>query len=420
MKIIKPTSLHGTVRPPTSKSISHRALLLAALGRAGSEIRHILESRDVNATKECLERMGAEFEPIEDGYRLVKGIYQGSSLLNCYNSGTTLRLLTAVSALYPEHTTLFGDESLNARPMQPLLDALELLGAETISDNGTAPIEISSPIKNYQTVTQIRGDESSQYISALLIMAVARGDNLMTKIKLLPPVVSKPYIDLTVEMLRAQQIEIISEAAGYIVQGATNLGHVSIDVPTDFSSAAFMIVAGVLNGNAITITNISSAYPQADSRIIEFCKSAGANITVDGSNIMVEGGKLLGFDADLSDSPDLFPILAVLATCCAGTTRLHNAKHLRIKETDRIRAMVTNLEQVGIEVEELPDGAIITGGRIKGDVVLETYHDHRIAMALAILGTKAESPITIRNHDCVDVSYPQFYQQLEELSQDVS
>jgi len=412
--IIHPSQLHGMIIPPASKAISHRALILFAFSLPGSQIENLLASADVQATKQALVQMGAEFTEKNNTLILKQSARTGGGEIDCMNSGTTLRLFTGISSLFANRTTLRGDSSLMTRPVGALVESLQMLGAEISTTSGKPPVVINKPMSSDQLHTEIRGNESSQYISALLLTAALR-DGLTTEIILHPPVVSRPYIDLTIQMLRQRGIEIITIDSGYRVAGTKTFGQSNLQVPADLSSAAFFIVAGALPSNLIKIRQISFDYPQADGRIIEIVKQAGAEIRHEGNELTIKGSEVHAVEVDLSDCPDLFPILCVLAACAEGTSKLYNAKHLRLKETDRIKTMLANLEKVGIHFEELEDGALITGGQIHGGVELDSFHDHRIAMACAILASQADSPCEIINAECVDVSYPNFYETMEKL-----
>jgi 3-phosphoshikimate 1-carboxyvinyltransferase len=411
-EIVSPSKLNGVISPPGSKSVSHRALILGGFSK-GTLIHNLLESADVQATKSAMEQMGVEFQEENGELRVVSIANHAPGQVNCHNSGTTLRLLTGIASLFNGSSILSGDKSLNRRPVGPLVSSLQQLGAEISTEQGRPPVHINGPVSEGELQCTILGNESSQYISALLLLAALRyGEK--TRIELIPPVVSFPYIKLTLEMLEQADIEIFEENNIFEITGK-QLNLKEINVPADFSSAAFFIVAGALPGNEITIRNMDRQYTQADSRIIDFVQRAGAMVEDRGATIHIKGDELRSFEADLGDCPDLFPILCVLAAMCNGTSRLYNAHHLKIKETDRISAMADNLKRVGIEINTTEDGAIITGGTINGGVTLDSFTDHRIAMACAILGTQATESLEIENAECVSVSYLDFFSDLRSL-----
>ncbi len=409
--IIEPRRLEGSIEIPSSKSITHRAFILTCI--AGGRVSNPLLSEDTKATLGVLERMGAEFH-WEDGTLVVdRTISHGPGSVDCKNSGTTLRLLTAVSCLFPETSELSGDDSLNSRPIGHLVEALVELGISAES-SGTPPVKVSGPFPSGDLECTVAGDISSQYISALLIALATR--NAPSTIRVSGRMVSKPYVDLTIQMLYDFGASIEIGENSYRIN-ATSLRPCDIRVSADFSSLAFFAVAGVLGENRISIMGMDMRYPQADSRIVEIIEMFGGNIEWDDDILKLSGGDLIGCDVDLGSSPDLFPIVSVLASMSIGRSRLFGAHHLRFKETDRIKAVVEMLEGMGVDVEETDDGCIIEGtGSIHGWSAVSTYGDHRIAMAATIAGTAADKPVEIDDPDCVAVSFPNFFEVLESVS----
>lgn len=409
--IIEPRRLEGNIEVPPSKSITHRAFILTCI--AGGKVSNPLISEDTKATLGVLESMGAEFH-WEGGTLVVdRTISHGSGSVDCKNSGTTLRLLTAVSCLFPETSELSGDDSLNSRPIGQLVMALAELGVSAES-SGTPPVRVRGPFPPGDLECTVAGDISSQYISALLIALAAR--DAPSTIRISGRMVSKPYVDLTIQMLEdfGASIEI---AEGEYRISAAALRPRDVRVSADFSSLAFFAVAGVLGDNRIAISGMDMRYPQADSRIVEIIEMFGGNIEWDDGVLRLSGGDLKGCDVDLGSSPDLFPIVSVLASMSVGRSRLFGAHHLRFKETDRIKAVVEMLEAVGVDIEETEDGCIIEGtGSIHGWSAVSTYGDHRIAMAATIAGTAAEKPVEIDDPDCVAVSFPNFFEVLDSVS----
>lgn len=408
---VNPGHLHGEVYPPPSKSITHRAYILAGLA-TGTKIKNLLESTDTAATKAVLTQMGAKFAVTKDGYISTAQIRQGAGQADCKNSGTTLRLLTSLATLFPEQTTLYGDQSLHKRPMMPLIAALEELGAGITHTNGLPPLTITHPVSSAEGHCTIAGNISSQYISSLLIMGAAR--EATTTIQITGDLVSRPYLDLTLSMLQERGALITEHANKFVVQGG-QLKAQNIRVPADFSSIAFHAVAAALPSNSIRIHNIDIQYPQADANILNALRQMGANIQM-GSELVVTGKHLTAINFNLNDSPDIFPILAVAATYAKGTTKLYGARHLKYKETDRIAAVTAMLTALGANITPTDEGAIIRGtGKLQGGVEIDSMGDHRIAMAAAIAAVGAEKPVSITNAECVAVSYPKFFEDLQRL-----
>ncbi len=426
---IKKSTLNGVIEAPPSKSITHRALIIAALTESASEVHYPLSSEDTNATLQGLKKMGAYIEKIENGYQIFSFISHGAPFIDCKNSGTTLRLLTALASKFPEKTALSGDASLQKRPMLPLIKALRQANVTISSQRGSAPIFVQGPIRKSgidEIHLNIRGNISSQFVSALLILAAAMEKDVGSVIRVHGPLVSRPYVNLTIQMLQqyaAAKIETSTpttattpNAIQFYVEGNYPFPKTVIDVPGDFSSAAFFLVAAVINNNDIVIKNLSQTLPQADAKILSLLIELGADIKKTSAGLHARGSELSPFSIDLGDSPDLFPILSVLAASINGKSVLYGAEHLKYKETNRIKTMIHVLRSMGVKVKERMDGCEIWGtGMITGGCLIDPQYDHRIAMAACIAATSAEKPITILSPQCMAVSYPNFLTHLKSL-----
>ncbi|MCY3414856.1 MAG: 3-phosphoshikimate 1-carboxyvinyltransferase [Candidatus Heimdallarchaeota archaeon] len=405
--------MKGDVSVPGSKSITHRALILAAF-TPGSTIINPLRGSDTLATKFCLEQMGAAFEDIDGGWRVTRAASHGSTNLACDNSGTTLRLLTSVCSLFSEPSILMGDDSLNKRPMGPLIVALKQLGADISSDDDHAPIRINKPITGTQC--EIRGNISSQYISSLIIAASIRPESM--EIRILKPVVSFPYIQLTLQLLEPLGITVRTDedehSISYHIGGQLSKSYNFI-VPPDSSSAAFFIAAGVLPGNQININWYPQLLLQADTKIIELLLQMGAQITENPTQLSMQPSDLKAVDISLHDAPDIFPILSVIAALTPGEMSITGAHHLKFKESDRIQTTHAFLTLMGAECTALDDGIRISSSSLAGGVEVHSHNDHRIAMAACIAATQCKDKVQVDSIDCVDVSFPSFFQLLQEL-----
>ncbi|MHA2252923.1 MAG: 3-phosphoshikimate 1-carboxyvinyltransferase [Candidatus Kariarchaeaceae archaeon] len=417
MREIHPSNLKGSVSPPPSKSISHRALILGALARPGTKVFNLLESDDVLATKSALQLMGAEFKSQIGSTIIMKSISHGSKEIDCKNSGTTLRLLSALASKYPEQSILTGDESLQTRPISELMDVLQKMGAKVSHNRGHPPVRIQGNEYPKRVELSITGQISSQFISSLLILGAARGNSTTTLVQIKPPILSKPYIDLTVRMLEDAGVKIGINKFQYVIQGKDFLEPFILNIPSDYSSIAVFVVAGALPGNEIVIHTNDNSLPQADSRVLLFMRKMGARISTEDRVIKVKHTQLNGIDADLSDCPDLFPMMCVAGSLAKGETRLYGAAHLRFKESNRIQTTCEMLNKFGIDVTPTGDGAIINGSKPKGGSTVNTYGDHRVAIAASILSTQADKPSKIINSDCVSISYPLFFDHLHSLQQ---
>ena len=337
-------------------------------------------------------------------------------MIDVENSGTTLRIITAVACLSPDVTVLTGDDSIRKRPMQPLLDALQQVGVKAWStrSNGLAPIVIEGGgLKGGEVA--IRGDVSSQFITALLLIAPL-GEN-DCRIRILGDLVSRPYVEITLEMLDLLGIRVEREEGGFFVPGPQKYNSVDFNIPGDFSSAAFLIAAAAVTESKIKLLGLRTDSVQGDARMVDIVREMGVKISDFENGIIVEGkGDLSGVKVNCKDTPDLVPVLAALGACAKGVMVLEGAEHARIKESDRIHGPAVELAKMGVKVEEKKDGMVIYGGKeIKGGVMVESYGDHRMAMALSVAALKARYPVEIKDAECVNVSYPGFWNDLEKL-----
>lgn len=405
---IKPATLHGTVEAPPSKSMTHRLLITSALGDGVSLLKNPLHSQDTEATAEALRKLGASIREADGEWGILGGIiHQPDTELDCRESGTTMRLLTGVSSIISEPVTLSGAPQLLKRPNKPLLEALEQLGVKTKSSDGYPPITVQGKIKG--GTASIPGDVSSQFISAIML-AAPYAENPVD-IEITTNLESKPYVEMTLDTMRK---------AGIKPQCSDDLLEIHVPngmftprrarVEGDWSSAAYMLAAGAMAGK-VHVDNLDLESKQADREIISVLDEMGAYIKQSGNRVTTELSRLSAIEVDLSDCPDLFPMVACLCAVAEGTSRLSGLGRLRLKESDRLSAMTAGLRSMGIEVTFDESSAQIKGGTPKG-AVIDPYNDHRIAMSFAILAQTAEGVTTIQNPECVDKSYPEFWRDL--------
>ncbi len=416
---IQKSDIKGTVSAPPSKSYTHRAIAIAALSKKAT-VNNPLISEDTKATIRASEAFGASIEPKKDSL-IIKG-FDGKpkipeNVIDIANSGTTLRIMTAVASLANGATVLTGDASIRTRPNTPLLNALNDLGAEAFSTrgNGTAPLVVRGKMRGGRV--HIDGSISSQFISALLIACPFAQNE--TRVMIKGELKSRPYVNITIEMLRSAGARIIEESAGtFVMPPEQEYGMKSYNVPGDFSSASYMMAAGALCGE-VTVKNLFPS-EQGDSALIEILKKMGAQISWDRKKgeVKVSKSELHGIAVDVGKTPDLVPTLAVLGAASEGTTIIENAEHVRYKETDRLHAMTVELKKMGVDIKEEKDRLIIKGGKIKGAKV-HGWDDHRIVMALAIAGMVA-GETTIDTAECVGISYPGFFEELEKVGASVT
>jgi len=420
---ISTSTVAGQTKAPPSKSYTHRAILAAGYAD-GAIVHDPLVSADTKATMRAVTAYGGSVGRRDNGDVLDISGFEGhpdtpDDIVNCANSGTTIRLVTATAALQDGLTVLTGDDSLRSRPQGPLLDAIvdDLDGrAKSTRGNGQAPLVVGGPIDGGDV--SIPGDVSSQYITALLMAGAVTEDgigiHLETELK------SAPYVDITLEVLEDFGVDAAVTPDGFAVAGGQPYDPADGEyhVPGDFSSISYLLAAGALvSDDGLTIT---SAYPsaQGDTAIVDIVREMGATADWDREDgeITVSRAALSGIEVSVADTPDLLPTIATLGAAADGTTRITDCEHVRYKETDRVSAMAEALTKMGASVEEQRDTLTIHGSEsdLRGAVV-DGRADHRIVMALSIAGLVADGTTTVEGIEHVDVSFPDFFDVLESI-----
>ena len=405
---ITPRALSGSVNAPFSKSDAHRVLVAASLCKTPTEITVSCESEDIRATVRCLESLGARLGSLDESgmrYRMEPIPAQGIAppILDCGESGTTLRLLLPVVAALGINAKFMAHGRLPQRPLGELTSALEKNGAHFSA--ATLPFELSGKLKPGEFC--LPGNVSSQYISGLLFaLPLLEG---IGRIRLTTALESASYVEMTRRTLETFGVRSTKTDGGYLVQGKQRFKSTeSVAVEGDWSNAAFFLAAGALGGR-VAVSGLSDTSLQGDRAIAQLLQSFGARVNTDGAGVSVSAENLAALDIDVSEVPDLFPILAVVAAGAHGTTRLYNAARLRIKESDRIHAVAAMLAALGANANELPDALEITGKpRLIGGTV-DGAGDHRIVMAAAMASILCENPVTILGAEAVNKSYPHFF-----------
>ena len=406
----------GRIRVPGDKSVSHRAIMLASIADGTSRIDGFLEGEDTRATARIFGQLGVRIEAPSDGQRIVHGVgvdglQRPDGLLDCGNSGTAMRLLSGLIASQTFACTLVGDESLSKRPMRRVTDPLSLMGAQIHAEpDGTPPLRIE-PVARLAGIDYASPVASAQVKSAVLLAGLRAGG--LTSVT-----EPHPTRDYTERMLEAFGIDINYKPGFASLRGGQRLRATDVQVPGDFSSAAFAIVAATLVPGSELLLEDVGIDPRRTG-LLDALRLMGANIelsdkrsgpTGDIANINVRHAPLHGIDVPVDLVPDMideFPVLFAAAARANGTTRVRGAAELRVKESDRITAMADGLRTLGVEVNETDDGADIQGGNVsEGDV--DSLGDHRIAMAFAVLAQCARGNVRIRDIDNVATSYPGF------------
>jgi len=410
---VEKTKISGTLVCPPNKSYTHRAIFLASLADGKSVIKNVLYSRDTNATISACKSFGATI--IQDSSSLtVNGIKEvkSSSKIDASNSGTTIRIAAAVASLGKGKTVLSGDESLRQRPMRPLLEALESIGAKCSSANGKPPLSITGKVKGGEVT--IPGNISSQFVSALMVMSPLTENGLVLNID--GDLVSKPYLDATIAAMEkfGVMVKTVKPYKNYTIS-QQKYKPTTFTVPSDFSSLAMLLSASILLGDNIIIKTTIDDLPQADKAIFDILKNLGAIVNVEKDSVTVQSQKPLnGGKFDLSNSPDLLPPLAILSLKSSKPIHIFNVKHARYKETDRIAVLARELKKLGVNVEEKEDGLTLEPTDKLHSAALNSEKDHRLFMAFCIAGMYVGS-CTISDPESIDVSYPDFISELNSV-----
>ena len=411
---VEKSKISGHITCPANKSYSHRAIFLASLAGNNSKLDNVLFSADTVATIEACRNFGAEIEEINTSIIVKKPIKTDIIVpeIDAKNSGTTIRIASGIASLFTREITLTGDSSLQKRPMQPLLDALESIGAKCNSTKGMPPIKITGRILGGDV--SIPGNFSSQFISALLICAplTEKGINLTIEGNL----VSKPYLDATIVTMKnfGVTVQTLIPYKKYSITPQVYKPS-TFTVPMDFSSLALLLSASVLNGENVIIHGRMGNLPQGDKVFIDILEQLGVKVSIKEDQITIQSPKELdGGRFDLSDSPDLLPPLAILALKTTNPIEIINVKHARLKETDRIAILSRELVKIGIRVQEKEDGLILESPKESKGATLNSENDHRLFMAFCISGMYVGNCI-VTDHESVAVSYPDFINEMNKL-----
>jgi 3-phosphoshikimate 1-carboxyvinyltransferase len=411
-------TLRGRVRVPSSKSVTHRALILALLGNRALEIERPLNAEDTRLTAAALVALGWTVEAGDSSLRLTPpDPTAAEASIDCGSSGTSLRLLMGALAATPGRWRLDGSPRLRERPVGALVAALESLGARVDWEarEGYPPLVVVG-CRPGGGVVRIAAGESSQFVSGLLLAGTVAEAPVTIEVDDLR---SGPYVELTVEAISRFGGHVRCEGGLYTVQPGLDPPE-RVVVDGDFSAAAYWAAGAALTGGSVVLEGLLPGSTQGDRRFLECLALMGARVDWEGQQLSVEGtGSLEALDQDLQDMPDQVPTLAAIAPFARGTTRIRNVPHLRLKESDRLGAMRCELERIGAEVIEHPDGLEIPGvwseaAPPSNPVTVETWDDHRIAMSLAIAGLRRRN-LSVDSPGVVAKSYPGFWRHLDRL-----
>lgn len=383
---ISKSKLNGSIHIPPSKSAAHRALICSFLA-GGGNVSPIIDSKDMKAT-----------------LVVIQSLKNNESILNCIESGSTLRFMIPVAASLGRNVTFVGEGSLLPRTIGEYLSILPQHGVR-VNSSGTLPMTINGKLTNGSY--EVSGDVSSQYITGLLLaLANIDGDSAVI---LKTPLQSKPYVDMTVKVMSDFGVDVTETDFGYLVHGGQKFNKMDYVVEGDWSQAAFFLVAGAIDSD-VTVTGLDMNSTQGDKAIVGVLKKFGANIECDDCSVHCNSGNLAGCEIDATDIPDLVPIMAVLGAFSSGTTVIKGAQRLRYKESDRIESVITNLKLIGADVTETQDGMIIKGGAKLHANHLLGFNDHRIVMAFSVAGLYLEGETVIDDAQSINKSYPSFFE----------
>lgn len=428
--IVKPAAkLIGKIELPGDKSISHRAGMFAAVARGTTKIENFATSADCVSTLLCLRELGIGVE--RDGSTVtvdgvgLQGFTAPNKPLDCGNSGTTMRLMSGILAGQPFESVLIGDESLQSRPMKRVIEPLELMGARIDSVDGKAPLRIAG--KHPLKAIEYRSPVASAQIKSCVLLAGLSADGETSVIE---PTLTRDHTERMLRWLGVDvKTELVNDSVRHAVLGGSALTARDLVIPADISSAAFfMVAAACLEGSSISMPNVG--LNPARRGVVDVLRKFGAQIEIRNEveqcnepvgEIVVTGGLLKNPPSDrvlsgqiIADVIDEIPILAVFGTQLEGGLEVRDASELRVKESDRIAAVVENLRRMGADVEEFPDGFRVGRSQLKG-AVIDSFHDHRIAMAFAVAGLFADDETTVEGAECAAVSFPAFFDVLAEI-----
>lgn len=422
--IIKPAVLGGEVHIPPSKSICHRAIISACLARGLSRISNVILSEDITSTIEGMRSLGVPVRVFDHDREkhtanlMIEGqakLRVTNSVINCGESGSTLRFLIPLASLTSEEVTFIGRGKLAERPLGPYFEIFKEQGIFYKTSGGLLPLTLNGQIK--PGVFKLRGNISSQFISGLMfLLPLLERDS---KIIITTEMESKGYVDLTVDVLHKFGITICNhEYKEFLIGGKQCYLNRDIKIEGDYSQAAFWMAAGIL-GSGIVCHGLNPFSLQGDKAIIDIIQDMGGDIRIKPEGLEVRNSCPKGTVIDASQCPDLVPVLAVLGALSRGTTRIVNAERLRLKESDRLKAICTELNKLGAQVQENGDGLLITGVEELSGGTVDSWNDHRIAMALAVASQRCTGPLAITGSNAVNKSYPHFWDDFKKLGGEI-
>lgn len=404
----------GSIKAIASKSYAHRAFICAALSDSPNFINITSPSSDIDATIGCLRSLGAKIDRKKNGYEIHpidRSILISNIVLDCNESGSAFRFLLPVSCALGADASFILNGRLPDRPLSPLYEQLISHGC-TFSEKGSNPFITKGILQSGDYI--LSKSVSSQFASGLLLaLPILSGDST---IRLLGPIESANYIDMTVDVLKRFDITVEYSNHTFFIKGGQQYhSPKSIDIEGDWSNAAFWICAGALSKKGVTCTNLKMDSLQGDKKIMELLTRFGAKVVKGDTYVTVSRDTLKGIELDAGNIPDLVPVLALVASVCDGVTVIKNAKRLRAKESDRLKSISETLTILGADIKETDDGLVIKGHEYLHGGHVDSFNDHRIAMMAAIASAVCHGPVVISDAEAVNKSYPGFFEDLTSL-----
>ena len=413
-RLVRPSQVKGTLAAPASKSLAQRAIALASLAKGKSEVLHPGKSDDVLAAIDVCKTLGAKIRIDDDKLFIEGGISTPNKPLHCGESGLGIRMFSSIAATLNQPVMLTGNGSLTKRPMGIVEESIKALGASCSTQNGFIPITVQGPLKG--GVAKINGSLSSQVLTGMLMATPFANANTTILVENLQ---SKPYIDLTIQTMKAFGVEVDNlDYKEFHIKGKQMYSPTFYSVEGDWSGAAFLLVAGAIAGE-VGVSNLNPMSKQADRAIVEALMWAGAKISIQDNLVVAGKGELNAFHFDATHCPDLFPPLVALAALCKGESRILGASRLRIKESDRAATLQQEFAKLGVTIEIEGELMRVFGGDVKGGKV-HSQGDHRIAMACAVAALAADGEVEIDEAEAVNKSYPKFFEDLAQLNAQIS
>jgi 3-phosphoshikimate 1-carboxyvinyltransferase len=412
---VHPSHISGTVAAPPSKSLTQRAIAAGLLAGGTTVIRHASFCNDSQAAMKIAEALGARVSTADGIITVQTGLRPVYPVtLHCGESGLALRMFAPIASLLNPFVTITGEGSLSGRPVSMIADALSQLGVTVVTNGGFLPMKLMGKISGRNAI--IDGSSGSQLLTGLLMALPLLNSDSEIKVENLK---SKPYISLTYQLLSDFGISIENhDFSRFVIPGSQSYRAHEYTVEGDWSGAAFLLVAGAIAGE-VTVSNLNCESKQADRAVLDVLNEAGVPVTVDENSVRAVRYDLKAFAFDATDSPDLFPPLAALASFCSGISRIKGVSRLAHKESNRARAIAEVLGAMNISVRVEDDEMYIEGGGVRGAVV-SSHSDHRIAMMAAVMALGGRGEVTITGAEAVDKSFPDFFNVLAGLGATVT